>query len=118
MYFSAGNAFATFQSYNKNEDPDNMNPPNMPPPLPPKKKHIMSYMEMFGRSLNNTDEELVQSLTRTKDLLEAVWQQNYHDYSYNSMSSQYDLSSGGFAGKETSHKYTVFHIYTQGIIFF
>ena len=72
----------------------------MPPPLPPKKKHIMSYMEMFGRSLNNTDEELVQSLTRTKDLLEAVWQQNYHDYSYNSMSSQYDLSSGGFAGKE------------------
>ena len=108
--FSAGNAFATFQSYNKNEDPDNMNPPNMPPPLPPKKKHIMSYMEMFGRSLNNTDEELVQSLTRTKDLLEAVWQQNYHDYSYNSMSSQYDLSSGGFAGKETSHKYTVFHI--------
>ena len=66
----------------------------------------MSYMEMFGRSLNNTDEELVQSLTRTKDLLEAVWQQNYHDYSYNSMSSQYDLSSGGFAGKETCHKYS------------
>ena len=98
LFVSAGNAFATFQSYNKNElDPD-MNPPNMPPPLPPKKKHIMSYMEMFGRSLNNTDEELVQSLTRTKDLLEAVWQQNYHDYSYNSMSSQYDLSSGGFAG--------------------
>ena len=92
-----------------------MNPPNMPPPLPPKKKHIMSYMEMFGRSLNNTDEELVQSLTRTKDLLEAVWQQNYHDYSYNSMSSQYDLSSGGFAGKETCHKYTVWHIYTKGI---
>ena len=25
-----------------------------------------------------SDEELVQSLTRTKDLLEAVWQQNYH----------------------------------------
>lgn len=67
----------------------------LPPPLPPKKKHIMSYMEMFGRSLVTTDEELVQSLTRTKDLLEAVWQQNYHDYSYNSMSSQYDLSSGG-----------------------
>ena len=89
----------------------------MPPPLPPKKKHIMSYMEMFGRSLNNTDEELVQSLTRTKDLLEAVWQQNYHDYSYNSMSSQYDLSSGGFAGKKTCHKYTVLHIYTQGIFF-
>ena len=106
-FFSAGNAFATFQSYNKNEDPDNMNPPNMPPPLPPKKKHIMSYMEMFGRSLNNTDEELVQSLTRTKDLLEAVWQQNYHDYSYNSMSSQYDLSSGGFAGKETYQTSTV-----------
>ena len=68
----------------------------------------MSYMEMFGRSLVTTgiyvwiyivwnnikqfdgkflfmfltnyvsDEELVQSLTRTKDLLEAVWQQNYH----------------------------------------
>ena len=65
-------------------------------------------MEMFGRSLVTTgiyvwiyiiwnnikqfdgkflfmfltnyvsDEELVQSLTRTKDLLEAVWQQNYH----------------------------------------
>lgn len=64
-----------------------------PPPLPPKKKHIMSYMEMFGRSLVTTDEELVQSLTRTKDLLEAVWQQNYHDYSYNSpiQSNQYDF---------------------------
>ena len=56
-------------------------------------------MEMFGKSLNNTDEEIVDSLTRTKDLLEAVWKQNYHDYSYNSMSSQYDLSSGGFAGR-------------------
>ena len=22
-----------------------------PPPLPPKKKHIMSYMEMFGQSV-------------------------------------------------------------------
>jgi len=116
----AGNAFATFQSYNKNEDPDNMNPPNMPPPLPPKKKHIMSYMEMFGRSLNNTDEELVQSLTRTKDLLEAVWQQNYHDYSYNSMSSQYDLSSGGFAGRHRGGHYndlahTTFQLSGMGV---
>ena len=28
-----------------------------PPPLPPKKKHIHSYMEIFGRS--NTDAEFV-----------------------------------------------------------
>ena len=60
FYFSAGNAFATFQSYNKNEDPDNMNPPNMPPPLPPKKKHspvriidkyeyiILMYSDLFS----------------------------------------------------------------------
>ena len=43
-----------------------------------------------------SDEELVQSLTRTKDLLEAVWQQNYHDYSYNSLSNHsYDMASPG-----------------------
>jgi hypothetical protein len=90
-------SFPTFQVY-----PDPMGPtPLIPPPLPPKKKHIMSYMEMFGRSLVTTDEELVQSLTRTKDLLEAVWQQNYHDFTtnYNSISSsQYGDPSSGPGG--------------------
>ena len=98
-----------------------------PPPLPPKKKHIHSYMEIFGRS--NTDAEFVHrylfillrngvrsrkraldksnniyfllfcSLTQTKDLLEDVWQRNYHDYSYNSMSSQCELTSGDYIGR-------------------
>lgn len=95
--FATGSSLATFQTAGLSldqTDNDEIKHNNAgPPPLPPKKKHIMSYMEMFGRSLVTTDEELVQSLTRTKDLLEAVWQQNYHDYSYNSMSSQYDLSN-------------------------
>ena len=54
-------------------------------------------MEIFGRS--NTEAEFVHSLTQTKDLLEAVWQQNYHDYSYNSMSSQCELTSGDYIGR-------------------
>ena len=53
-------------------------------------------MEIFGRS--NTDAEFVHSLTQTKDLLEDVWQRNYHDYSYNSMSSQCELTSGDYLG--------------------
>ena len=51
---------------------------------------------IFSKVSSIPDEELVQSLTRTKDLLEAVWQQNYHDYSYNSLSTQsYDMASPG-----------------------
>ena len=53
-------------------------------------------MNFLTKVLSIPDEELVQSLTRTKDLLEAVWQQNYHDYSYNSLSTQsYDMASPG-----------------------
>ncbi len=86
-------ACSRMQSNSVGEPPGSGLVTTIPPPLPPKKKHIMSYMEMFGRSLVTTDEEMVQSLTRTKDLLEAVWQQNYHDFSYNSINYQSDLSS-------------------------
>lgn len=74
-------AFPTFQGHHRESD-GRMTTPSVPPPLPPKKKHIMSYMEMFGRSVFPTGEDLLHSLTQTQDLLEAVWQQNYHDFSY------------------------------------
>jgi hypothetical protein len=44
-----------------------------PPPLPPKKRNIMSYMEMFGRSVLPTGEDLLQGLFHPHDLLHTVW---------------------------------------------
>ena len=54
---------------------------NPPPPLPPKKRNIMSYMEMFGRSVLPAHCDVIQSFAQTQHLLEAVWQQNYHGFS-------------------------------------
>ena len=51
-----------------------------PPPLPPKKRNITSYMEMFGRSVLPSGEELLQGFLRPHDLLHTVWQQNMHEY--------------------------------------
>lgn len=59
-------AFPTFRVYQRSLTSDSSDAtgeaglfgelaaPILPPPLPPKKKHIMSYMEMFGRSLVNS----------------------------------------------------------------
>ena len=52
-----------------------------PPPLPPKKRNIMSYMEMFGKSIIPTGEDLLQGIFHPHDLLHNVWQQNFHEYS-------------------------------------
>ena len=81
-----------------------------PPPLPPKKRNIMSYMEMFGKSVLPSGEDLLQvfqdqstnavkfstklcwelsvlevlqsqGLFHPHDLLHNVWQQNFHEYS-------------------------------------
>ena len=52
-----------------------------PPPLPPKKRNIMSYMEMFGQSVLPTDTHFLQGVAQTQDLLQAVWHQNYHGFS-------------------------------------
>ena len=58
---SAGNAgFPTFHVYQRSMTVDEVDRDHLtegtplPPPLPPKKKHIMSYMEIFGRSLVTT----------------------------------------------------------------
>jgi Rap guanine nucleotide exchange factor 1 len=51
-----------------------------PPPLPPKKRNVMSYMEMFGRTVLPSGEDLLQGFYHTHDLLHNVWQQNMHAY--------------------------------------
>ena len=51
-----------------------------PPPLPPKKRNVMSYMEMFGRTVLPSGEDLLQGFYHTHDLLHNVWQQNLHAY--------------------------------------
>jgi len=57
------------------------NDADTPPPLPPKKRNIMSYMEMFGKSIIPTGEDLLQGIFHPHDLLHNVWQQNFHEYS-------------------------------------
>lgn len=52
-----------------------------PPPLPPKKRNVMSYMEMFGKSILPSGEDIMQGFFQTHDLLHNVWQHNFHEYS-------------------------------------
>ena len=52
-----------------------------PPPLPPKKRNVMSYMEMFGKSLLPSGEDIMQGFFQTHDLLHNVWEHNFHEYS-------------------------------------
>ena len=51
-----------------------------PPPLPPKKRNVMSYMEMFGKSILPTGEDILHGFFQTQDLLHNVWQDNFHEY--------------------------------------
>ena len=53
---------------------------DIPPPLPPKKRNIMSYMEMFGKSIFPTGDDLFQGLLQSHDVLHNVWQHNFHEY--------------------------------------
>ena len=54
---------------------------DLPPPLPPKKRNIMSYMEMFGKSIMfPSGDELFPGLLQSHDLLHNVWQHNFHEY--------------------------------------
>ena len=55
--------------------------PDLPPPLPPKKRNIMSYMEMFGKSIMfPSGDELFPGLLQSHDVLHNVWQHNFHEY--------------------------------------
>ena len=54
---------------------------DIPPPLPPKKRNIMSYMEIFGKSILPSGEDLFQGFVHSHDLLHNVWQHNFHEYS-------------------------------------
>ena len=55
---------------------------DVPPPLPPKKRNIMSYMEMFGKSIfPSTSDDLFDNFVQSHDLLHNVWQHNFHEYS-------------------------------------
>lgn len=54
---------------------------DVPPPLPPKKRNIMSYMEMFGRPIFPSGDEMFEGLVHSQDLLHNVWQHNFHEYS-------------------------------------
>ena len=54
---------------------------DIPPPLPPKKRNIMSYMEMFGKSIFPSGDDLFHGFVHSHDLLHNVWQQNFHEYS-------------------------------------
>ena len=54
---------------------------DIPPPLPPKKRNIMSYMEMFGKSIFPSGDDLFHGLVHSHDLLHNVWQHNFHEYS-------------------------------------
>ena len=54
---------------------------DIPPPLPPKKRNIMSYMEIFGKSILPSGDDLFQGFVQSHDLLHNVWQHNFHEYS-------------------------------------
>ncbi len=51
-----------------------------PPPLPPKKRNVMSYMEMFGKTMLPSGEDILHGFFQTHDLLHNVWQNNFHEY--------------------------------------
>ena len=67
----------TSQSRNSNQSDIE----DIPPPLPPKKRNIMSYMEIFGKSILPSGEDLFQGFVHSHDLLHNVWQHNFHEYS-------------------------------------
>ncbi|KDR09115.1 guanine nucleotide-releasing factor 2 isoform X2 [Zootermopsis nevadensis] len=50
-------------------------PDGKPPPLPPKKKHIMAYMEIFGNCAHPNTNEFLRHSVHTYNLLQAEWQQ-------------------------------------------
>ncbi|CAB4057347.1 RAPGEF1 [Lepeophtheirus salmonis] len=87
------------KSMSKNQNDDSVHEElnsitTLPPPLPPKKNHIMTYMEIFGKSVFPSGEFIKHGLSRTEDILQKVWQENYHDYSIDYSSSS--ISSGIF----------------------
>ena len=53
---------------------------DLPPPLPPKKRNIMSYMEMFGNSMFPSGDDLFPGFLQSHDVLHNVWQHNFHEY--------------------------------------
>ncbi|XP_040577956.1 uncharacterized protein [Lepeophtheirus salmonis] len=87
------------KSMSKNQNDDSVHEElnsitTLPPPLPPKKTNIMTYMEIFGKSVFPSGEFIRHGLSRTEDILQKVWQENYHDYSIDYSSSS--ISSGIF----------------------
>ena len=76
-----------------------------PPPLPPKKRNIMSYMEMFGKSILPSGEDLLQGLFHPHDLLHNVWQQNFHEYSEYAPSSLLSFPLADPVHHDLTHPY-------------
>lgn len=58
----------------------NLSDEDRPPPLPPKKRNVMSYMEMFGKTMLPSGEDILHGFFQTHDLLHNVWQNNFHEY--------------------------------------
>ncbi|XP_050293890.1 guanine nucleotide-releasing factor 2 isoform X2 [Anthonomus grandis grandis] len=70
-----------------------------PPPLPPKKKHIMAYMEMFGNCSHSNDPEfmrhsvhMVQSQWGTPSMIGMSSTQSFHSAMHTSNSRSHTLS--------------------------
>ncbi|KAK6641638.1 hypothetical protein RUM44_013353 [Polyplax serrata] len=47
-----------------------------PPPLPPKKKHIMAYMEIFGNASHANENEFLRHSVHAYNILQSEWQQH------------------------------------------
>ncbi|KAK2158502.1 hypothetical protein LSH36_168g00066 [Paralvinella palmiformis] len=51
-------------------------PDGEPPPLPPKKRHVETYMQIFGNSPGLTDQELTRRSVRSMHFYHEQWQQH------------------------------------------
>ncbi|XP_014251044.1 rap guanine nucleotide exchange factor 1 isoform X3 [Cimex lectularius] len=71
-----------------------------PPPLPPKKKHIMAYMEMFGNCSQPSASDLLRHSVHTYSLLQ--WQQQ-HQASITSTQSC-SFTSHTFTSSNSNHE--------------
>ena len=87
---------------------------DIPPPLPPKKRNIMSYMEMFGKSLFPSGDDLLEGFMQSHDILHNVWQQNFHEYSDYSPASA-NLINFPFPGSNHHHHHPYMNLKTSDL---
>ena len=79
-----------------------------PPPLPPKKRNVMSYMEMFGKTILPSGEDILHGFFQTHDLLHNVWQHNFHEYTEYAPAGLLNFPLMDNAGRQNK-KSTSFH---------